>query len=268
MALAGPATSLVLGIGFFALHRATLGLRNFDVSFGLFYLGSLNISLGLFNLLPAFPMDGGRILRGLLARKRGPVRATQIAASLGKAFAAVFAAAGFFSGNVILIVIAFFVFVGANAEEQMVLVTAALADLRVGELMTPQAEAVSAADTLIEVGERMIHEKRLAFPVTDDGRVVGVLTAEAIEHVPVERLRALRAGEAMVQAPAIDADDRAVDALRILDQKHLSQLPVTHEGHLLGILGRSEVSAGLRLRALERSLQSTETNASERPDRT
>ena len=102
------------------------------MSFGLFYLGSLNISLGLFNLLPAFPMDGGRILRGLLARKRGPVRATQIAASLGKAFAAVFAAAGFFSGNVILIVIAFFVFVGANAEEQMVLVTAALADLRVG----------------------------------------------------------------------------------------------------------------------------------------
>ncbi len=254
MALAGPATSLLLGAAFFGLERATLPLRNFDLSFALFYLSYMNVALGIFNLLPAFPMDGGRILRGLVARKKGTVRATELAARLGKGFALLFAAIGFVSGNFLLVLVAFFVFVGAEAEEQMVLITTMLGDLRVREVMTVWPESVSATETLTEVGERMIHEKRLAFPVTDDGRVVGVLTAETIERIPADKRAVARAAEAVVEALPVDADDRVIDALRTLEEKHLSHLAVTHEGRLLGMVGRAELAEGLRLRQLERSL--------------
>ncbi len=253
MALVGPATSLLLGGAFYAAFRGAAALRNFDLSFSLYYLGYLNLSLGIFNLLPAFPMDGGRILRGLLARTKGPVRATQIAARVGKIFAALFAAVGFVSGNLILMVIGFFVFVGAEGEERMVLARAALGDLRVREVMTPQAEAVSAGETLYDVGERMIHERRLAFPVTDDGQVLGVLTLDGVEHVPVEKRLASRVREAMEPAPPIDPDDRVAEALRILDEQHLSQLPVAHAGRIVGTLSRSEIARGLRLREFEAS---------------
>jgi Zn-dependent protease len=251
MALVGPLTSLALGGMFSALHRWAAPLRNFELSFGLYYLGYLNLMLGAFNLLPAFPMDGGRILRGLLARTKGPVRATQIAATVGKLFAALFAALGFVSGNLILMVIGFFVFVGAGGEERLVVARALLGDLRVREVMTPQVDAISAGETLYDAGERMVHERRLAFPVTDDGRVLGVLTLDQVEHVPLERRRGASAREAMEPAPAIDPDDPVAEALRILDERRLSALPVTHEGHLMGMLSRSEIASGLRLREFE-----------------
>jgi len=254
MALVGPATSLALGGIFLALNQAARPLHNFDLTFALFYLGYLNISLGLFNLAPAFPMDGGRILRGLLARKKGQVRATQIAASLGKAFAALFGAFGFVSGNLILLLIAFFIVVGAEAEERMVLVSAVLGDVRVREMMTSGPDPVGATEMLSDVGERMIHERRVVFPVVDDGHVVGVLTAEAVEGVAAEKRRVSCAREAVVESAVVDAGDRALDALRKLDERHAPCLAVTEEGRLTGMLGRTELAEGIRLRELERAL--------------
>ncbi len=255
MALVGPATSLLLGAVFHVLFRATRAWRSYDLSFGLYYLAYLNLSLGLFNLLPAFPMDGGRILRGLLARTMGPVRSTQIAARVGKVFAGLFAAWGFVSGNLVLMVIGFFVFVGAEGEERLVLARAALGDLHVREVMTPQPEAVSARETLYAVGERMIRERRLAFPVTDDGKVLGILTLEAVEHVPIERRGESRAGEVVEPAPSVAPDDSVAEALQILDERSLSQLAVTQEGRLVGTLSRWEITRGLRLREFEASQQ-------------
>ncbi|HZI06784.1 MAG TPA: site-2 protease family protein, partial [Archangium sp.] len=83
MALAGPVTSLVLGGLFLGVHGLLEGARSFNLRFAFFYLGSLNIFLGIFNLLPAFPMDGGRILRALLTGRLGRVRATQTAGLIG-----------------------------------------------------------------------------------------------------------------------------------------------------------------------------------------
>ncbi len=253
MALVGPATSLLLGAAFHAAFRATLGLRNFELSFGLYYLGYLNLSLGVFNLLPAFPMDGGRILRGMLARRKGPLRATRIAAGVGKAFAVAFAVLGLLSSNLVLMLVGLFVFVGAAAEERAVLLRAVLGDLRVREVMTPRTEAIPAGQTLYDAGERMLSERRLAFPVTDDGRVVGMLSVERVERIPLEHRRELRVREATVPVPPVDPDDRVSEALRILDERRLSHLPVTREGHLVGTLSRSEIARGLSLRELEAS---------------
>jgi CBS domain-containing protein len=99
----------------------------------------------------------------------------------------------------------------------------------------------------------MIHDRRLAFPVTDDGRVLGVLPVERVERIPPERRRELRAREAVVPVPAVDPDDRVAEALRILDERHLAQIPIAHDGLLLGLLSRSEIASGLRLRELEAS---------------
>ena len=252
IALVGPATSLLLGAAFHVVYWLAYP-RNAALAFASYCLGYLNVSLGVFNLLPAFPMDGGRILRGLLARKRGAVAATQIAARVGKGFAALFAIAGFLSGNVILMLVALFVFMGAQAEQTMVVARVVLGDLRVREIVTPHPQAVAAGETLYDVGEKMIHDRQLAFPVTDDGRVLGILTLDRVEHFPLEQRRATSAADAVEAAPAIDLDEPVMDALQTLGERRLPALPVVHEGRLVGTLSRSEVVRGLRLREFELS---------------
>jgi Zn-dependent protease len=117
MALVGPLVSLGLGVLLYGLHALSAG-TSFGIQFGLFYLAGLNLFLGLFNLLPAFPMDGGRILRGVLTPRLGALRATRIAATVGKVFAVLFGIWGLLTLNLILVLIGFFVFVGAQSEQR------------------------------------------------------------------------------------------------------------------------------------------------------
>ena len=125
---------------------------------------------GVFNLLPAFPMDGGRILRGVLARRLGAVRATRIAARLGRAFAVLFAVLGFLRLDVILLVISFVVYVGAESEYRQVVTRAALGGLRVRDFMSPLDAGAAADEPLLAVAARMVRERRTCYPVTDRDR--------------------------------------------------------------------------------------------------
>lgn len=250
MALAGPATSLAIGAACYALLRATAGFGNFDSRFALFYLGQLNLVLGVFNLLPAFPMDGGRILRALLVRSRGHARATQIAATVGKVFAGLFALAGLFGGNFLLVIIAFFVFIGAEGEQHAVLARAVLGELRVADLMTSQLAAVAPGDTLYAVGERMIREKRLFFPVVDHGHVLGTLTLEALERVRLDDRRVTPASTAMGPAATIASGDRVADVLRLFAERRTGNLAVVDEDRLVGTVSRFDVVRALRLQEL------------------
>jgi Zn-dependent protease len=127
--LAGPLVNVVLAPLFFGIGIA-LGADPLDIasslggfaSVGQFfvYLGLINVALAVFNLIPAFPMDGGRILRGLLTTRLGRLRATDIASSVGQGFAAAFFFVGLLGGNIILALIAIFIFFGASGEAQMV----------------------------------------------------------------------------------------------------------------------------------------------------
>ena len=253
MALAGPATSLAVAAACFALHRSLGNAGSFDARFGLFLVGQLNLMLGLFNLLPAFPMDGGRILRALLVRSQGHVQATRTAATVGKAFAGLFAVAGLLSGNVLLVVVAFFVFIGAGAEQHGETVRAALGDMRVAELMTAPPPAVGPGDTLYDVGERMIRENRLFFPVVDSGRLVGTLSPEAIERIRLEDRKATLAGQVMGPAAAVGPGERAADLLRAFAEHRTPELAVVEEGHLVGMVSQLDVSRALRLHELVES---------------
>lgn len=252
MALAGPAISLVLGGFFVGLAGLATRTRLPNVTFALFYLGQLNLVLGVFNLLPAFPMDGGRILRGALTRSIGLVRATRIAARVGRVFAILFALLGFFSLNILLLFIAFVVYVGSEGEARDVLLRAALGDATVREFMSPVEAPVAAEETLTAVADRMTRERRTAFPVTDGDRVVGLVTADAVARVPAGSRAGTPARQVVQPAPLVEAADRLVDALHALGGAGVRELAVLDAGRLVGTLSRLDVGRGLELRELAR----------------
>jgi Zn-dependent protease/CBS domain-containing protein len=253
MAFVGPVTSLAVGAAALAGFALLDPAASPGLAFAAFSLGQLNVFLAVFNLLPAFPMDGGRVLRGLLARRIGPVRATQIAARVGKVFAVLFAVGGFLSGNLLLVLIAFFVYVGAEGEARDVLVRAVLGELRVRDLMARDAAALSAEDSVHEAGERMLRERRVAFPVVRDAAVAGLLTLEAVEGVPAGERARTPVGRVMRTPAVLSPEDLVSDALRSLDREGAHHLAVAEEGVLVGTLSRQQIHRGLQLRELEAS---------------
>ena len=253
MALAGPATSLALGLGFWLLYRALAGTPWFNLDFTLAQLAYLNVLLGVFNLLPAFPMDGGRILRAALVGRMGMLRATRAAAGAGKVFAILFAILGFLSANIFLLVIAFFVYLGAESESRGVLVRAVLGHLRVRDLVVWRPEPVHPSTPVFEVAERMLREQRTAFPVGAMGDVLGVVGLEDVQKVPVEERRRTPVENVIRRVTPLEADEEVSRALRRFEEAGVRALPVVEGGVPSGILTQLDVARGLQLSELEAS---------------
>jgi len=250
MALMGPATSLALGMGLVGaqgLFGATPNLRLM-----LLYVGLLNLVLGFFNLLPAFPMDGGRILRAALTRRMGRVGATRLAGRLGKGFALLFALWGLASFNLVLMLIAFFVFAGAEAETQTVILQEVLGSLRVVDL-NPAPVLVAAAEASLEeaASELVRHNALVLAVVASDGKV-GVLTPETVQTIPAARRREATAAEAALPVPVVTQDAPASEVLRLLGGARLPLvLVVDAGGKPIGRVGREELGRTLKLRELQ-----------------
>jgi Zn-dependent protease len=189
---AGPLVSVVLALIFFgvglllgAVPRAPTDLFAGFGSVGqfFFYLGYLNVVLAIFNLLPAFPLDGGRILRGLLATRLGAVRATTVASVVGQVFAAAFFIGGLLGGNLLLALVAVFIFFGASGEAQMVRQREQTGGLSVSDVMgtKPRTETVTPYHTFGQVLDSVIHGYQEDFPVVDEsGKLVGMITRDEI----------------------------------------------------------------------------------------
>ena len=251
MALVGPLTSLVLGGAFYLLFRALTATGQFELTFAAFHLFYLNLVLGLFNLLPAFPMDGGRILRGVLEERWGPLRATRVSAGAGKIFAVLFAIIGFLSINIVLMVIAYFVYMGAEAENRNVLVKALLGKLRVRDLVVQRPQPAESFISVYELGERMIRERRLAYPVVEDGAVAGIVTLEDVKKIPREERHRFQVRDVVRRVEPVDAADEAGKALRALMEMNVAAVPVVEQGHLVGVLSQLDLARGLQLKELE-----------------
>jgi Zn-dependent protease/predicted transcriptional regulator len=185
VALAGPAVNVVLaGLLFGVIHlgRVALATPEETTTFTgnlLSQLFWINIGLAVFNMLPAFPMDGGRVLRALLALRLDYVRATQIAAGIGQGMAVLFGLLGLF-GNPFLLVIALFVWVGAAAEAGMVQFKAGLAGVPVERAMIRHFATLHPDDTLADAARKVLDGFQHDFPVTTDGGVVGILPRDAL----------------------------------------------------------------------------------------
>ncbi len=216
-----------------------------------------NVYLGLFNLLPAYPMDGGRVLRAIFARRTDPVHATQRAVRIGNVFSILFMMVGILISNWWLVMIGFFLFVGAQLEERSAMFQSVLQSVRLEEVMLTDFATLSPADTLEDALEKAVHTLQDDFPVVRGSDMVGVISKQKI-------LEALRAeGNGYVQAVMNRIFDVAAkqeslaSAFRKLSAHNLSIIPVVDEQHLIGIVTLQNLMHSMALLAESRKLRRT-----------
>jgi Zn-dependent protease/CBS domain-containing protein len=244
IAIAGPLVSIGLGVGLYLalfLIPTTLNVLGFLVA----YLAVINLALAAFNMLPGFPMDGGRVLRALLARKRTFTRATHLAAEVGKGVAIILGILGLFSFNIILIAIAFFIYIGAAGESQQTTLKAAFEGVSVADVMT-EAESVMTADpdrSVADLIESMFRHRYTGFPVERHDEIIGIVTlSDAREVDPVER-DAYTVGDIMSPDPkTIEASANAASALERMQKESIGRLLVVDDrGEMAGLLSRTDL---------------------------
>lgn len=257
MALAGPLTSLAIGIissalvYVFAAVVPDPGVAGVLV-FVFGYLGLLNVLLFGFNLLPAFPMDGGRVLRAWLARRMPLSRATRIAADVGKGFAVVFGIVGLLLLNPILIIIAFFIYIGANQEATYLRYNILLQDVTVADAMNSPVAIVEPTLPLPRLVDMMYETKHLGFPVVERGFLVGIVALADIHKISPHDREAMQVRDVMTRNPTtIPPSAPLIDALRIITGQDIGRIPVVADGELVGIVTRTDVLRVMELREEE-----------------
>src|SRR2546421_1267574 len=218
IAVAGPLVNVVIAIGLFVAggSQGLLSPSNVEGGGLVAQLLTINIMLVLFNMLPAFPMDGGRVLRALLATRMSYARATQVAANVGQGFAFLFGFIGLFGPNPWLIFIAFFVYLGASQE-------AALAQMRdvsrrfpVSSAMVRDFRTLADTATLEEAVDALLATSQHDFPVVDAaGSVAGVLTRQDLIGALRKHDPNIRVGDVMRRnIPVVTTGTRFEEAFR------------------------------------------------------
>jgi len=258
VAIVGPLTSFVLAGISFGLAEAVSEPR---AELVLSYLFLINLSLGIFNLIPGFPLDGGRVLRSILWRATGNVRrATEWAANVGKLVAyLLFAYAIFtildgrnFIGGLWTGAIAWFLHNAASSSVQQLVFEQRLRRVRVADVIRPDETTVSPEMTVAELVDRYIlPAARRAVPVALDGRLIGIVTVSDIGKVPPEQRGIVTVGQVMGGTDGLHtvrADDRVLDAFELLGKHDLEQVPVMDSDRFVGLLTRADVARQLQLR--------------------
>lgn len=229
VALAGPAVSLAIAAALYSWIQMTGGwepLSALSVAGGPFIqrLMMVNVFIAAFNVLPAFPMDGGRVLRSFLALWMDYARATRIAATMGQGMAFIFGFIGFFT-NPFLLFIAFFVWIGAVQEAGMVETRSALGGIPVSRAMITEFHSLSPDDPLSRAIEFILRGTQQDFPVTEQGRAVGVVTKKDLLVALAKGGQEASVGEVMSR------DFQVVEASEMLESA-LAKLH-TSDGHIL-----------------------------------
>lgn len=254
VAVAGPAVNVVIAAALFLWLQATGGFEpvsRITLTQGPFLqrLMIVNIILVVFNLLPAFPMDGGRIVRALLATRLEYTRATQIAAVLGQGMALLFGFIGFFT-NPFLLFIALFVWIGAAQEASLVQVRAALSGIPVRRAMITDFRSLAPEDTLRRAAEVLLAGSQQDFPVIEAGRVVGVLLrADLLAALAGQRHEAFVADVMRREVTALDSHEMLDVAFARLQQGQVRMAPVMHNGALVGLVTMDNIGEFVAVQA-------------------
>ena len=265
VAIAGPIASLIIGFGCLAIAPG-LGWRRSAgpptaVSAMLFWLGYINVSLAVFNLIPGFPLDGGRVLRAIVwAITKNADRSTRIAARVGQFVAFLFILYGiwqYFSGagfgGLWIAFIGWFLMDAAKSSYAEVETTAALRGMRVSEVMSHDCVSVDRGMNLQDfVDIYLLKTGQRCFAVEDQGRLVGIITPREVGAVPRDRWDNTTVREAMrplQELHVIAPDTPVLDALKLLVSNDVNQLPVVANGTLQGMVSRSQLVQLLQVRS-------------------
>jgi Zn-dependent protease/CBS domain-containing protein len=266
IALVGPLVSLAIALlsGIFVLWvlpQARLWGQPYVISTDLpRSLVWVNLWLALFNLLPAYPMDGGRVLRAIFSRKMDPVRATRRAVSIGQALATLFMLVGMLS-NIWLTMIGVFLFIAAQLEDRSAVFQSVLETVRLEDVMLTDFATLSPADTLEDALEKAVHSLQDDFPVIRGSDMVGVISKQKI-------LEALRMeGNGYVQAvmnrifEVAQKKESLASAFRKLTARNLSLIPVVEDQRLVGIVTLQNLMHSMALLAESRKLRKAALNS-------
>ncbi|MCS7282618.1 MAG: site-2 protease family protein [Anaerolineae bacterium] len=261
MSVAGPLTSGVIGVGLAVLTVLLFPLRiwgdflralgsggTLQWAYLMPYLAVTNLFLALFNLLPAFPMDGGRVLRALLAAVLPYGRATVIAIRVGQGLAWMIGLAGLLARDVFLILIALFVYAGAAQEGRIVQLKTALAGLRVRQVYSHPVQPVQAEEPLSRVVDLMLSGFQTDFPVCDGERLIGMLSGSDVLRGLKERGPDTPISEVMQRNFfTVQLEDDLFDVQQRMSEQGLEAVPVVEGSTFLGLLTRRDLEEAYRL---------------------
>jgi Zn-dependent protease/predicted transcriptional regulator len=255
VALMGPAVNLVIAAGIFTYLYATdslVPLNELTIASGSFLerLMAVNISLVLFNLVPAFPMDGGRILRAILALRLEYVRATQIAASIGQGMALLFGFLGLI-GSPTLLFIAFFVWIGASQEASAAQVKNSVSGIPITRAMLTDFKTLSPHDNLSQVVALILAGSQHDFPVVDaNGKVAGILDRDSFIRALTQHGQSASVMDFIRRdLPEVDSHEMIEMVLMRLQESGTKTLPVTHTGQLVGLITMENITEYLMIRS-------------------
>lgn len=269
IAVAGPlvnvAIAAILGVSLLFVSGAS-NLMFGEVLSGRFLQNLMwaNIALVVFNLIPAFPMDGGRMLRAGLATFMDYSKATRIAASIGQGLAILFAIAGLFVvGNPMLLFIAMFIYLGAAGEAQMVEVRSLLRGVPVREAMMTRFETLSPSDSLATAARELLAGVQQDFPVVDDERFIGILhrrdLAEGLKETSPDRTIA----EFVQQScQTVGERDLLETVMGQMQENECSVIPVLRGETLIGLIDTENIGELMMIRSANSPSSSSRNYAS------
>lgn len=247
IAIAGPAASLFLAFAlWFAwdiIGEEAVTISDFSVQGSLFaQLIAVNVVLALFNLLPAFPMDGGRVLRGLLALKLGQYRATKIAVGIGQILAIILFFIGLLTLNPFMMLIALFVYLGAETEERQMGIMVSLGGATARHAMSTDLEVLHPTATVADAAELSCRRFQADFPVMDGARLVGLLTREAIVSALHRQGPSVLIRDVMVRDfPVAGEDSSLIDILQKIQETGYKAVPILRGSELKGMITLEQI---------------------------
>lgn len=259
IALAGPLTSLALGVVFWAIWFWSSGFSDFITGVS-YWLGLINVFLAAFNLIPGFPLDGGRVLRSILWGRSGNLRnATRTASNIGRGFGYLFIFGGiglifwgYWFNGLWLAFIGWFLQSSAVSSYRQLAIQDMLKGHTVGEAMTRDCEVVRpelTVDRLVQ--DHILRSGRRCFPVVGDDRVLGLVTVHSTKAVPRESWTTRRVEEIMMpfdKMQWVRPDHDLYEALRLLTEEDINQLPVVEKGSVVGIIARDNILSFIGIR--------------------
>lgn len=258
MAIAGPITSFLLaGLAYLLLQTTPAEFQG--TRFILTYLMYMNLILAIFNMVPALPLDGGRVFRSLLALRMPYLQATQIATSLSKFLAVMLGLLGFISFNLWMMLIAFFIYIAVSGESQFATVSAMLRGIRVKDLMTEKVQTVYGNSSVAELIQKMFQQRHLAYPVLDGGGdLSGIVTLQHVRRMKASggKEEETRVEEIMSkEIGRIRQDESALEAFQKISANAAERLVVVDaEDRLLGIISKSDLIRAIQVRMVGMSL--------------